>query len=102
MVTDQFILMGTGTVLLLLGVASVAYSKHLIKSIMSFQVVVFGANLTLFASGLSSGVPQLTDTFVMLSILVGAAVEAMGLAVVVLVYRKFGTLNPSEIRRLRR
>ncbi len=42
-----------------------------------------------------------TDSFVFLSILVGAAVEAVGLAIVVNVYRKYGTLNPSEIRKLR-
>lgn len=101
MVTDQVILMATGTVLLLLGIASVSYSKHLIKSMMSFQVAVFGANLTLFAAGFPFGAALLTDTFVILSILVGAAVEAVGLAIVVVVYRKFGTLNPSEIRRLR-
>jgi NADH:ubiquinone oxidoreductase subunit K len=108
MVTDQIVLMVTGTLLLLLGIASVSYSKHLIKSMMAFQVAVFGANLTLFASGLAQyAYPsptltvRLTDMFVILSVLVGAAVEAVGLGIIVMVYRKYGTLNPSEIRRLR-
>jgi NAD(P)H-quinone oxidoreductase subunit 4L len=101
-VTDQTILMATGTLLLVLGIASVSYSKHLVKSIMSFQVAVFGANLTLFASGLSSLNRPLLDTFVILSVLVGAAVEAVGLAIIVIVYRRYRTLNPAEIRRLRR
>lgn len=102
MLTDQTILMATGTLLLVLGIASVSYSKHLVKSIMSFQVAVFGANLTLFAAGLTWVNRSLTDTFVILSVLVGAAVEAVGLAIIVMVYRRYGTLNPSEIRRLRR
>lgn len=102
MALDQTILMATGTVLLFTGIGSIAISKNLLKSIMSFQVAVFGANLALFASGLAYGPRLLSDTFVLLSVLVGAAVEAVGLAIVVVVYRRYGTLNPDEIRRLRR
>ena len=114
MVTDQVVYMFTGALLVFLGIASISYSKNLIKTVMSFQVVLLGANLALFSSGLSpaasSCLPDLpiaacprmmTDTFVFLSILVGAAVESVGLAIVVNVYRKYGTLNPSEIRKLR-
>lgn len=102
MAADQAILFATGTALLFVGMASIAVSKNLLKSIMSFQVVVFGANLALFASGLGIGSRLLSDTFVFLSVIVGASVEAVGLAIVVVVYRKFHTLNPVEIRRLRR
>jgi NADH:ubiquinone oxidoreductase subunit K len=103
MVTDQIVFMFTGILLVFLGIASISYSKNLIKTVMSFQVVLLGANLTLFSSGLNPGVGTrlTTDSFVFLSILVGAAVEAVGLAIVVNVYRKYGTLNPSEIRKLR-
>jgi NADH-quinone oxidoreductase subunit K len=98
---DQTILMATGTVLLLLGIASVSFSKNLIKSIMAFQVAVFGANLTLYTSGLLAPPDVQVHVFVILAILVGAAVEATGLALIVTVYRKYRTLNPAEIRRLR-
>jgi NADH:ubiquinone oxidoreductase subunit K len=107
MFTDQIVLMATGTLLLLIGIASVSYSKHLVKSVMAFQVAVFGANLTLFASGLTTYTSPTgftvrpTDMFVIFSVLVGAAVEAVGLAIIVMVYRRYGTLNPVEIRRLR-
>jgi len=99
---DQTILITTGTALLFVGIASIAISKNLLKSIMSFQVAVFGANLALFASGLGYSPRLLSDAFVVLSVLVGASVEAVGLAIIVVVYRRFGTLNPDEIRRLRR
>lgn len=102
MVGDQTILLATGTVLLFVGIGSVAMSKNLLKSIMSFQVTVFGANLSLFASGMGFGSRLLSDAFVVLSVLVGASVEAVGLAIIVVVYRKYKTLNPDEIRRLRR
>ena len=102
MAADQTILMATGTALLFLGIASIAVSKNLLKSIMSFQVSVFGANLALFASGLGYGSRLISDTFVVLSVLVGASVEAVGLAIIIVVYRKYGTLNPDHIRRLHR
>ena len=102
MALDQTILITTGTALLFVGIASIAISKNLLKSIMSFQVAVFGANLALFASGLGYSPRLLSDAFVVLSVLVGASVEAVGLAIIVVVYRRFGTLNPDEIRRLRR
>jgi len=107
MVADQTVFMFTGILLVFLGIASISYSKNLIKTVMSFQVVLLGANLALFSSGLNTslssglGTRLTTDSFVFLSILVGAAVEAVGLAIVVYVYRKYGTLNPSEIRKLR-
>ena len=101
MIADQTIFLATGTLLVFLGIASVSISKNLIKTMMSFQVVVFGVNLSLFASGLGGAERALSDSFVLLSILVGASVEAVGLAIIVAVHRKYGTLNPEEIRRLR-
>jgi len=101
LIADQTILLATGTALLFLGIASIAVSKNLLKSIMSFQVSVFGANLALFASGMGYGSRLLSDTFVVLSVLVGASVEAVGLGIIIVGYRKYGTLNPSEIRKLR-
>jgi NADH-quinone oxidoreductase subunit K len=101
MITDQTIFLATGGLLVLIGIASVTLSKNLIKTLMSFQVVVFGVNLSLFASGLGGADRTLSDTFVLLSVLAGASVEAVGLAIIVAVHRKYRTLNPDEIRRLR-
>jgi NADH:ubiquinone oxidoreductase subunit K len=98
----QTIFLGTGTLLVFLGISSVSISKNLIKTVMSFQVVVLGVNLAIFSSALGGSDQLLSDTIVMMSILAGASVEAVGLALVVLVFRKYGTLNPSELRRLRR
>ncbi len=91
----------TGILLLLFGIASMSYSKNLVKVIMAFQVTVFGANLALFASGFGVSSSAISDTFVLLSIVVGASVEATGLAIIVSIHKKYGTLDPSEIRKLR-
>jgi NADH:ubiquinone oxidoreductase subunit K len=101
MASDQLIFLVTATALIFLGIGSMSYSKNLIKTIMSFQVAVIGANLALFASGLGSQIPIVPDSFLLFSILGGASIEAVGIAIVVSVYRKYNTLNPSEIRRLR-
>lgn len=101
MIADQYIFMATGTVMVFLGIASISYSKNLIKSVMAYQVVVFGVNLALFASGLGQTPRLMSDTLVFMSVLVGGSAEAVGLAIVVTVFRKYGTLNPDEIRRLK-
>jgi multisubunit Na+/H+ antiporter MnhC subunit len=78
-----------------------SYSRNLLKTIISFQVIVFGANLALFSSGLSASSNLMANTLVLFSIVVGGSVEAVGLALIVLVHKKYGTLDPWKIRRLK-
>lgn len=101
MITDQQTFLVTAMVMILLGISSMAYSRNLVKTVMSFQIVVFGVNLALFSSGLAASPNLISNSLVLFSIIVGASVEAVGLALVVTVQRKYGTLNPMEIRRLR-
>jgi len=99
--TDQTVFLTTGAVLIFLGVFALSYSRNLLKTIISFQVIVFGANLALFSSGLGATSNLMANTLVLFSIVVGGSVEAVGLALIVLVHRKYGTLDPWKIRRLR-
>jgi len=101
MPSDQVIFTATAMVLIFLGLASMTYSRNLIKTVMSFQIIVFGANLALFSSGMGSSQAYMSQTFVLFSIFVGASVEAVALALIVTIHKKYGTLNPWEIRRLR-
>ena len=60
-----------------------------------------GGYLALFAGGLINGQATLFATsLVVISISIGASVEALALSLVILVFRRYGTLNPWEIRRL--
>jgi len=93
--------MATAAAMVFLGLGAISTSKNLVKTVMSFQVVVFGVNLALFASGLGGQSDLISDSLVFFSIVVGASVEAVGIAIVVNVFRKYGTLNPSEIRKLK-
>jgi len=99
---DQQVLQITAAALFFLGIAGIATTSNLVKAIMAFQIVLFGVNLSLFASGLTLAGPTLfSTTLLVISISIGASVEAVALSLVILVYRQYGTLNPWEIRRLR-
>jgi NAD(P)H-quinone oxidoreductase subunit 4L len=99
---DEQVLQITAAALFFLGIAGIATTRNLVKAIMAFQIILFGVNLSLFASGLTQRGPTLfSTTLVVLSISIGASVEAVALSLVILVYRQYGTLNPWEIRRLR-
>jgi multisubunit Na+/H+ antiporter MnhC subunit len=99
--TDQTIFTTTAALLIFLGIFAMSYSRNLLKTIISFQVVVFGANLALFASGLGSSSSIMANTLVLFSIVVGGSVEAVGLALIVLVHKRYGTLDPWKMRRLK-
>ena len=101
MLTDQTVFITTAAVLIFLGVFAMSYSRNLLKTIISFQVIVFGANLALFSSGLGASSSLMANTLVLFSIVVGGSVEAVGLALIVLVHKKYGTLDPWKVRRLR-
>ena len=99
---DQQVLQITAAALFFLGLAGIATTRNLVKAIMAFQIVLFGVNLALFASGLGlNGSTLFSTTLLVLSISIGASIEAVALSLVILVYRQYGTLNPWEIRRLR-
>jgi NADH:ubiquinone oxidoreductase subunit K len=100
-VNEQQLLQVFAAMLFTTGFGGVVSTKNLVKLIMSFQVMIWGVNLALFAGGLVNGQITLFSTsLVVISISVGAGVEALALSLTILVFRRYGTLNPWEIRRL--
>lgn len=98
---EQSILFTCSFILIMIGLYSIIYSRNLIKTMMSFQVLVFGVNLALFTNSLGGELDLFANTLVLFSILVGASVEAVGLALVIQLYRKYGSLDPYRLRRLK-
>jgi multicomponent Na+:H+ antiporter subunit C len=100
-VNEQQLLQVLAALLFVSGFGTIASTKNLVKVIMGFQVMIWGVNLALFAGGLINGQVTLFSTsLVVISISIGASVEALALSLVILVFRRYGTLNPWEIRRL--
>lgn len=98
---EQMTLYTTSIALILLALVSLLYSRNLIKTMMSFQVLVFGINLALFTNSINGVLDLLANTLVLFSVIVGASVESVGLALIIQIYRKYGTLDPYKLRRLK-
>jgi NADH:ubiquinone oxidoreductase subunit K len=100
-VNEQQLLQVFAALLFVSGFGTIATTKNLVKMIMGFQVMIWGVNLALFAGGLVNGqVALFATSLVVISISIGASVEALALSLVILAFRRYGTLNPWEIRRL--
>jgi multicomponent Na+:H+ antiporter subunit C len=100
-VNEQQLLEVFAAMLFISGFGTIATTKNIIKMIMGFQVMIWGVNLALFAGGLVNGVITLFSTsLVVLSISIGASVEALALSLAILMFRRYGTMNPWELRRL--
>lgn len=99
--SELMILYTTSIALIFLAFASLFYSRNLIKTMMAFQVLVFGINLALFTNSINGGLDFLASTLVLFSVIVGASVESVGLALIIQIYKKYGTLDPVKLRRLR-
>jgi multisubunit Na+/H+ antiporter MnhC subunit len=98
---EQQLLQVFAAILFISGFGAIATTKNLVKMIMGFQVMIWGVNLALFAGGVINGqVSLFASSLVVLSISIGASVEALALSLAILAYRRYGTLNPWEIRRL--
>jgi len=98
---EQQLLQVFAALLFVSGFGTIATTKNLVKMIMGFQVMIWGVNLALFAGGLIDGqVTLFSASLVVLSVSIGASVEALALSLAILAFRRYGTLNPWEIRRL--
>lgn len=99
--TDLLPLYVASAALFFTGLAAITTARNLVKCIMGFQVMLFGVNLSLFTAGLGDGGPShFATTLVVLSIVLGASVEAVALSLAIFLYRAYGTLNPWKMRKL--
>ena len=98
---EQQLLQVFAALLFVSGFGTIVATKNLVKMIMGFQVMIWGVNLALFTGGLINGqITLFATSLVVISISIGASVEALALSLTIHAFRKYGTLNPWEIRRL--
>jgi multicomponent Na+:H+ antiporter subunit C len=103
--------------LILIGLFALVFKRNLIKMVIGITLIESGVNLFLITLGYREGsiapiftskpetyeimslpVPQ---ALTLTSIVIGVAVLALMLSFVVLIYRHYGTLDSSKIRRLK-
>ncbi len=107
--------------LIVLGLYTVCTKKNLIKIVLGLGITDYGINLLIVSIGFNEGgtapIYQLSDllngvapqffvdpvpqALTLTSIVIGACVDAMALSLVVMINRKYKTVNADEVRRLR-
>ncbi len=87
-------------VLFLIGVTGVLVRRNAIIVLMSIELMLNGANLSFVAFAREYGVAD-GHIYVFLAITIAAAEAAIGLALVILLFRNKGTVNIDEVKSLR-
>jgi NADH:ubiquinone oxidoreductase subunit K len=90
--------------LYILGIYCLATKRHLIRLLLGIEILVNAANINfiVFAAYAMPGfVDPMGHSFAAISIGLAGAVSAVALAIVVLIYRHYGTLDSDELRQLK-
>ena len=105
----------TVVALFLLGLSGMLFKKNLIKVLMGLSLMESAVNLFLVATGYRQGgvAPIFTNVpdphmvlptvqaLTLTSIVIGVATSAMMLSFAMVLYRKYGTVNTLEIKKLK-
>ncbi len=90
--------------LYILGIYCLATKRNLIRLLLGIELLINAANINfvMFAAYANPGfVDSMGHSFASISIGLAGAVSAVALAIVVLIYRHYGTLDSDELRKLR-
>ena len=107
--------------LIVLGLYTVCIKKDMIKIVLGLGILDYGVNLLIVSFGFNDGgtapiftisdllngasaqyfVDPVPQALTLTSIVIGACVDAMALALVIMIYKKYKTTNADEVRRLR-
>jgi multicomponent Na+:H+ antiporter subunit C len=101
--------------IMILGIATMLIKRNLIKMIMGLALVEAGVNLFLVSTGYRAGgiapiytnaptelmVMPTVQAMTLTNIVIGIATTAMLLAFVMVIYKKYGTADARDVRRLR-
>lgn len=90
--------------LYILGIYCLATKRNLIRLLLGVEILINAANTNFitFAAYANPGfVDSMGHSFTSISIGLSGALSAVALAVVVLIYRRYGTLDADELKQLR-
>ncbi|MBT8507749.1 cation:proton antiporter [Methanomicrobiaceae archaeon CYW5] len=102
-------------ILIIIGIATIVTQHHLIKMVMGLAVVEAGVNLLLVATGYREGgvapiftnapstemVMPTVQAMTLTNIVIGIATTALLLSFVMIIYRKYGSADVRDMRRLK-
>ena len=97
------LLLATALILMAFGLYGLASKRNLIRIIIALEVLVNAACLAFAA--FSAAHPGLTDplagVFIIIILAIGSCIAAFGLALALAIYKRLGTVDAWELRRLR-
>jgi NADH:ubiquinone oxidoreductase subunit K len=86
-----------------IGVYCLATKKSVIKQIIAIELMVNAAHLNFIAFAITpTGIDPYSHSLVILSLGVGAAIISIAILLAVQIYRTYGALDVTILRRLRR
>ena len=94
------LLLLTGFALFVTGVAGMLLRRSVLVVLMSFELCVWGAAVTLLAFALGRGDAR-GAAFAVVFLVLGAAWAVAGAAIAIATFRRRGTANLDELRELR-
>ena len=92
--------LAVAAVLFVLGVAGVLIRRNVVFMLMSLEVVLNSAGLAFVAAGQHWGQPD-GQVFFILILTLAAAEVSVGLALILQMFKRFGTLDMDVVRELR-
>lgn len=99
-----FSMMITALILVVIGIYLIAIKRNLIKILIGLEILATGVNINFIAMSLMKA-PGLLDplphAIVITSILLDGALVGVGLALTLVVFRKYRTLDVDYLRKLR-
>ncbi len=107
--------------LLVIGFYCICTKKDLIKIIVGLGIMDYGVNLMIVSIGFNAGgtvpiytvsdlmngvsptffVDPIPQALTLTSIVIGACVDAMALALVMMIHKKYGSISTDDVRRIR-
>ena len=96
--------MGCSMALLALGLYGLAVKRNLIRLIIALEILVNSACLSFTAFSIMSGTgttDPMVGVLIMIILAIGGCIAAFGLALALAIYKRFGTVDAWELRRLR-
>lgn len=86
-----------------IGIYCLATKKSIVKQIIAIELMVNAAHLNFIAFALTpEGIDPYSHSFVILSLAVGAAIISVAILLAVQIYKTYGALDVTLLRRLRK
>ncbi len=97
--SGEIVVVSTAMTLVVAGLAAIAATRNMIKVVMGIQSMVLGSLLLLGLACRNSGIVA-QDLFLLIATTTAAS-EALAMAILLLVWERFKTIDPRRVSELR-